>query len=119
MLTPDRLFRLANELIFLLLGALLAWIGATDRIFFDRRSVAWAILSVAMILWGLRALAAPEQRWQRWQSRIRGLSLMLTGALMLAIARVPFPWVAPLLITAGVLLALRGVSGVFLAVRAR
>lgn len=119
MLTPDRLFRFANELIFLLLGAFLAWIGATGRILFDRRSTAWAILSVAMILWGLRALYAPEQWWQRWQSRIRGFSLVLTGALMLAIARAPFPWVGPLLITAGVLLALRGVSGAFLAVRTR
>ncbi len=119
MLTPDRLFRFANELIFLLLGALLVWIGVTGRIFFDRRSTAWAILSVALILWGLRALAVPEQWWQRWQSRIRGLSLVLTGALMLAITHAPFPWVAPLLITAGVLLALRGVSSAFLAVRTR
>lgn len=117
MLTPERLFRLANELIFLLLGGLLAWIGASGRVYFDRRSMAWAILSVAMLLWGLRALLAQAQWWRRWESRIRGLSLVLTGALMLAIAWVPFPWVAPLLIAAGLLLALRGVAGAFLAVR--
>ncbi|MBZ5528603.1 MAG: hypothetical protein LAN71_11960 [Acidobacteriia bacterium] len=117
MLTPDRLFRFANELIFLLLGAFLAWIGASGRVLFDRRSAAWAVLSVAMMLWGLRTLLAPEQWWQKWEKRIRGISLVLTGGLLLAIARVPFAWVAPLLIAAGILLALRGVCGAYLAAR--
>jgi len=117
MLTPDRLFRFANEFIFLLLGAFLAWIGASGRVLFDRRSMAWAVLSVAILLWGLRALLAPEQWWRKWEKRIRGISLALTGGLLLAIARVPFAWVAPLLIAAGILLALRGVAGVYLAAR--
>ena len=65
MLTPDRLFRLLNEMIFLLLGGLLAWVGASGRIFFNRHSLNWVVVSVALILWGLRALMKPGA----WQAR--------------------------------------------------
>jgi len=59
MLTPERLQRLIIEFIFVLLGALLVWLGlagpARGRTV-DRHSMAWLVLSVALILWGLRAL---------------------------------------------------------------
>ncbi len=119
MLTPDRLFRLINEMIFLLLGGLLAWIGVSGRIFFDRRALSWAAVSAALILWGLRALAKPGEWRARWESWTRGLSLVLTGALMAAIARAPFAWVGPLLTTAGLLLILRGMVSAALVFRAR
>ena len=109
MLTPDRLFRLLNEMIFVLLGGLLAWIGISGRIFFDRRSLSWAVVSLAILLWGLRALAKPGEWREQWQNWTRGISLVLTGVLLVAIARVPFGWVGPLLTTAGILLILRGV----------
>jgi hypothetical protein len=67
MLKPDRLMHLMIELIFLLLGGLLVWLGLTRHIFFDRSSLAWTILSAALILWGLRALYKPGQWWARWQ----------------------------------------------------
>jgi hypothetical protein len=119
MLTPERLFRFANELIFLLLGAFLAWIGMSGRIphNFNPRSMTWTALNAAIILWGLRALLAPEQWWQKWEKRIRGISLVLTGGMLLAIARVPFAWAGPLLIAAGIMLGLRGVCGAYLAAR--
>src|SRR5258708_19893500 len=91
------------ELIFVLLGFLVAWLGMARRIYVDRHSIAWLILSVALILWGLRALYSPGQWWLRWQNWTRGLSLALLGVLMLAISRVPFLCVRPILPSAACL----------------
>jgi hypothetical protein len=119
MLKPDRLMQLMIELIFLLLGGLLVWLGLTRHIFFDRSGLSWTILSAALILWGLRALFKPGQWWLRWQIWTRGLSLVLLGAIMLAIAHVPTLWVGKLLALAGIVLATRGVIGAGLAFRPR
>jgi hypothetical protein len=119
MLTPERLLRLMIELIFVMLGALVAWMAVVQRIAVDRHSVNWLILSVALILWGVRALYRPGQWWLRWENWTRGLSLALLGILMLVISRVPFLWVAPMLAAAGGLLVLRGIIGSALVFRAR
>jgi hypothetical protein len=114
MLTPERLLRLVIELIFILLGGLLIRFGFAGPVYgrtVDRHSISWLILSVALILWGLRALYKPGQWWLRWENWTRGLSLALLGILMLVISRVPFSWVGPLLAIAGTLLVLRGAIG--------
>ena len=114
MLTPERLLRLIIEFIFILLGALLIWFAFAGPVYgrtVDRHSLSWVILSVVLILWGLRALYKPGQWWLRWQNWTRGLSLVLLGILMLVMSRVPFSWVGPLLAIAGGLLVLRGVIG--------
>src|SRR5713101_10192139 len=111
MLTPERLFRFMIELIFVLLGFLVIWLGLARRIYVDRHGAAWLILSAALIVWGLRALYKPGQWWLRWENWTRGLSLVLLGILVLVISRVPFSWVGPLLATGGGLLVLRGVMG--------
>ena len=111
MLTPERLLRLMIEFIFMLLGGLVFWLGIERRISVDRHSISWVILSVALILWGLRALYKPGQWWLRWENWTRGLSLVILGILMLVISRVPFSWVGPLLAIAGTLLVLRGAIG--------
>ncbi len=119
MLTPERLLRFTIELIFLLLGVLVAWLALARRIFVDRHSRAWLILSIALILWGLRALYKPGQWWARWENWTRGLSLFLLGLLMLAITRVPFAWVEPLIAAGGAVLVLRGIIGSALMLRPR
>jgi hypothetical protein len=119
MLTPERLLRFLIELIFILLGFLLIWLALVRHSYVDRYSKSWLILSVALILWGLRALYKPGQWWLRWQNWTRGLSLALLGALMLVITRVPFAWVEPMLAAAGVLLALRGIVASALIFRPR
>ena len=111
MLTPQQLLRITIEIIFVLLGALVVWLGLSGHILFDRRKPGWLVLSAAVIFWGLRALYKPVQWWSRAERWTRGLSLTLLGALMLAISRVPFPWVGPLLAMAGVLLTMRGLIG--------
>jgi len=122
MLTPERLFRLMIELIFVLLGGLLICFGVAGLAHgrtVDRHGAPWLVLSVALIVWGLRALYSPGQWWLRWQNWTRGLSLALLGALMLAISRVPFLWVGPMLAAGGALLALRGMIASYLILRPR
>src|SRR5438034_7253418 len=117
MLTPERLFRFLIELVFVLLGSLVIWLGLARRIYVDRHSAAWLILSVVLILWGLRALYKPGQWWARWENWTRGLSLVLLGILMLAITRVPFAWVGPMLVAGGAVLVLRGIVAITLLLR--
>ncbi len=119
MLRPERLLRVFIELIFVLLGFLVIWLGVERRIYVDRHSAAWLILSVALIVWGLRALYSPGQWWLRWQNWTRGLSLALLGVLMVVISRVPFLWVGPMLAAGGGLLVLRGMIATFLTFRPR
>jgi hypothetical protein len=119
MFTPQRLLRLMIEFIFILLGGLLLWLGMERRISVDRRSPGWLILSMALILWGLRALYKRRQSGLRWENWTRGLSLVLLGILMLVISRVPFAWVWPLLAIAGGVLVLRGVVGSVLIYRSK
>jgi hypothetical protein len=114
MLTPERMLRFIIELIFILLGVMLIWLGLRGPIHgrtVDRHSSAWIVLSVALILWGLRALLKQGQWWARWQNWTRGLSLALLGALMLTIKWVPFLWVGPMLAAGGAILVLRGIVG--------
>src|SRR5260370_31461967 len=111
MLTPERLSRLMIEFIFVLLGALLVWLGLAGPAHgrtVDRHSAAWLILSVVMIVWGLRALYSPGQWWLRWQSWTRGLSLALLGVLIRVITRGTFLWVGPMLAAGRGLLVLPG-----------
>jgi hypothetical protein len=116
-LTPDKTLRLSIEVIFILLGGLVLWLGAAHHIFFDRHRIGWLLLSIALILWGARALYKPGKYWSRSGNLTRGLSLLLLGIVMLAISRVPFFWVGPLLSVAGLLLLLRGLAGSVLVFR--
>lgn len=119
MLKPQQVLRITIELIFVLLGGLVIWLGLSGQIFFDRRTPAWLILSAALILWGLRALYKPGQWWSRWERWTRGVTLTLLGLVMLAIARVPFLWVGRLLAVGGALLLVRGLLGSVLVFRPR
>lgn len=111
MLTPQQLLATIIEIIFVLLGGLVAWLGVSGHILFDRRKPGWLLLSVAVVLWGLRAMYKPVQWWSRTEQWTRGLSLTLLGGVMLAISRVPFLWVGRLLAFAGVVLIVRGLTG--------
>jgi hypothetical protein len=119
MFSPQNLQRVVIEAIFILLGGLIVWLGLTGQIFFNRRNVPWLVLSVALILWGLRAIYKPGKWWSRWEDWTRGLSLTLVGIVMLVISRAPFLWVGRLFALAGLLLVLRGLIGSFLVLRPR
>jgi hypothetical protein len=119
MLTPQNLLRVIIELIFVFLGGLIAWLGISSRIFFVPHGLPWLVVSIALILWGVRALYKPGKWWSRWEDWTRGLSLTLLGIVMLVILRVPFLWVGRLFALAGLLLILRGLIGSFLVLRPR
>jgi hypothetical protein len=119
MLTPQTILRFTIEFIFVMLGGLVLWLALTGRILVERSSPFWLVLSIALILWGLRALYGAKQWWARWEHWTRGLSLILLGAVMLVISRVPFLWIRPLMAVAGVVLALRGIIGAALVLRPR
>ena len=65
MLTPQQVLRITIEIIFVLLGGLVVWLGLSGHILFDRRNPGWLLLSIALILWGVRALYKPGQWWSR------------------------------------------------------
>jgi hypothetical protein len=117
MLSPARLTELTVELVFLLLGTLVLWLSAIGRLNPDRRGIPWLVLSVALLAWGLLALARPGQWRAHWQKWNRGLSLVILGVIMLAVMRVPFLWVGRLLALAGSVLILRGILGSLLIIR--
>jgi hypothetical protein len=119
MLSPARLTQVVVEMIFLLLGALVVWLGATEHINFDRRGIAWLAISVGVAAWGLLALGKPGRWADRWQKWNRGGSMVVLGLLMLTISRVPFLWVGRLLAVCGLLLILRGALGAVLILRRR
>src|SRR5258708_17211842 len=119
MLTPQQVLRITIEIIFVLIGGLVVWLGLSGHILFDRRKPGWLALSLAVILWGLRAVCKPVRWWSRTEQWTRGLSLTLLGIVMLAISRVPFQWVGPLFAIAGLLLVARGLIGSILVLRPR
>ena len=119
MLLPARLTQVVVEMIFLLLGVLVVWLGITGHINFDRRGIAWLAISLGVAAWGLLALAKPGQWAQRQQKWNRGASMVVLGLLMLTISRVPFLWVGRLLAACGLILVLRGALGAVLILRRR
>ncbi len=50
---PGHLFRVVNEFVFMLVGALLALFALTGRYLFNPRRPEWIALSVLLIVWGL------------------------------------------------------------------
>ncbi len=119
MLNSANLLRMVNELLFVLLGALLIWVAATGHYFFNRRTPAWIGLGAFLVYWGLRAWWRAGREASRREAAVRGGSLALVGAMMLGIAWLPFRWSALLLGAAGGILAVRGLVSTALVVRAR
>jgi hypothetical protein len=120
LLTPAHLFRMLNELIFVLLGGLMVWIGLAYHFFFDARRPAWLLVGALLVVWGTRTwwraprIAAVSPRAI---ARIRGGSLILVGALMISLAWLPFFWTGAALATAGGILIARGLASAVLALR--
>ena len=117
MFTPQRLLRIIIELIFVLLGGLVIWLGLSGQVFFDRRKPAWLILSIAIILWGARALYKPAPLSSAAERWVRGLSLLLLGLAMLVTSRAPFRWLGPLVAVGGLVLGTRGLVSLALMLR--
>jgi len=86
--TSNQLFRLLNEMVFLLVGALLLWVGLFARYFFYPRG-AHGLSSPPPGAVGLRTwFRAPRiaLRGERAAMRIGGGSLVVAGLILLALA---------------------------------
>jgi hypothetical protein len=118
MLSPAQLTQLLVEFVFLLLGALLVFLGVTHHINFVPGGTVWLLISVALLAWGLLAFAKSGDRL-RWQKWVRGSSLVLLGLIMLSMIRVPFIWAGKLLVLSGFVLVARGLADMLLILRQR
>jgi hypothetical protein len=120
MLNPASLFRMMIEMIFVLLGGFLVWVGLSDRFMFNPRSPGWLGLGAVLVYWGVRAwmkTTRAARTSDRTVTRLGGISLVLVGFIMLALVLVEFRWVGPILAVAGGILALRGLAGAVLSLR--
>jgi len=120
MLTPARLTQFTVELIFILLGALVIWLGLHQQINFNPRSTSWLVISIGVIAWGALTLSKSSwQWWMRWQKINQGGSMIVLGLLMFSIGRVPYGWAGRFLALCGAVLILRGAIGAVLILRQR
>jgi hypothetical protein len=111
MASPSHLFRVVNEFVFMLVGALLALFALTGRYLFDPRRPSWIVLSGVVILWGLgtwRRAHLSRVAAERLVTRIGGSSLVVAGLIMLSLAWAPFRWAGWLLLATGSVFVLRG-----------
>jgi hypothetical protein len=109
----NQLFRLLNEMIFVLVGGILVWVGLFGRrlYLFDPRRMSWLFLTVVLMLWGWRTWRkAPRTagRGERAAMRIGGGSVTLAGLVLLSLAWVSFRWAGFLLAAAGGIFVVRG-----------
>ena len=121
MLTSASLLRTTNEMIFVLLGSLLVWVGLSSRFMFNPRKPAWLGLGVVLVYWGARAWMKTKQAArtaERAALRVGGASLALVGLMMLGLVFVEFRSVGIVLAMAGGVLVLRGLVSVALTFRA-
>jgi hypothetical protein len=115
MLAPAVVFRLLSELILLLLGALMIFLGVSGRAGFPSRPAALVALGVFFLYWAVRAWMSPDPGTARLHRIIRAGSLALVGVLALAILLSPPRLAGTLLEVVGAVLVVRGlVSSVLL-----
>ena len=117
MVNPANLFRLVNEFVLLLLGALLLLLSITGRVGLPSRPWALAALGILFMYWGARAWARPELASNRLQAEIRAGSLALVGAVILAIPIFPLRLANMLIGIAGTILVARGLIAGALSLR--
>ena len=120
MLNPASLFRMIIEMIFVLLGCFLVWLGLSNRFLFNPRSPKWLGLGAVLVYWGARAwmkTTRAARTSERTVTRLGGASLVLVGFIMIGLGVVEFRWVGLILAIAGGILALRGLAGAVLSLR--
>jgi hypothetical protein len=108
---PTQLFGIINEFVVLLLGALMTLLALTGRFALPQGAVAWVVVGVVFIYWGLRAWVLRGPGVKSWQANLRGSSLVLVGALMLLMRWLPAHYAGLLLTCAGGLLIVRALAG--------
>lgn len=111
------LLRLINEIIILLLGALLILLAVSRGVALPARPAAMIALGVALAYWGVRARMRRDTDVSPSQVKVRSGSLILVGAIVVAVPLLPIRYAESLMITAGAILVLRGILGAILFLR--
>ena len=114
---PANLFRLLNEFIVLLLGALLILIAMTHTMEVPSRPSVLMILGIVFIFWAARAWARPGPKETRALTGVRAGSLAIVGVLLIAIPLLSLGRAGLLLGIAGAVLVVRGIIGGVLSIR--
>lgn len=117
MISPANLFRLLNEFIILLLGALLVLLAMNRGAALPARPSAMIALGILLIYWGLRARFRRRPHDTITAVDIRTGSLVMVGLLVLAIPLLPLRYADALLALAGGVLIIRGILGGILFLR--
>ena len=116
-LSPPNLFRLLNEFIILLLGALLILLAVNRGVSLPARPSAMIAPGVLLMYWGVRARLRRKPQEDGATVNLRSGSLILVGGFVLAIPMLPFRYADIVLALAGSVLVLRGVLGAILSAR--
>jgi hypothetical protein len=106
-----QLFRVVNEMVFMLVGALLLWLALTGRYFFDPRQPSWLILAGVLVVWGVYTWSQARRvkaSGVRLAMKIGASSVVLVGLIMASLGWAPFAWAGVLLGAAGSVFVLRG-----------
>jgi hypothetical protein len=117
MKSPANPFRLINEFIVLLLGALLVLIAATRPVGIPSHPAVMMLLGVVFIFWAARAWARPAPNESRILAAVRAGSLAVVGVLLIAIPLLSLSHEGLLLGIAGAVLVARGILGGLLTLR--
>jgi hypothetical protein len=115
--SPPNLFRLLNEFVILLLGALLILLAANRGVSLPARPSTMMGLGVLLVYWGLRARFRAKPEEADAAINLRSGSLILVGIFILAAPMLPPRYADILLALAGGVLVLRGILGGILSVR--
>jgi hypothetical protein len=111
MASPTKPFHILTDFIFILLGGLLLVMALRKQVAPPSHMVAWIALGAALVIWGARSCAWPRRGISRWDARLNGISLAVSGALMLIIAASATRYFPALLAVIGIVLTIRGLAG--------
>jgi hypothetical protein len=119
-MNPTRLVEFFSEVVMLVLGLLLAILALSGRFTVPAGVRLWLALGLVLVFWGGRTwlrtnrYAKPAARLMRW---VRGGSLVVAGAMMIAMIWMPLGRARPMLAAVGAILAARGLLGAAVAAR--
>lgn len=104
------LFRMLNEVVVFLLGALLLVLSISGGLHVPRGSAPVLVLGAILIYWGARTGMRRSLPATRIYDRLRAISFVAAGLVILNVALIPYRYAGVALGMAGGILALRGLA---------
>jgi len=104
------MFRMLNEIVVFLLGALLLVLSISGRLHVPRGSAALLLLGAVLIYWGARVGMRRSLPATRIYDRLRAISFIAAGLAILNVPLIPYRYGPIAFRIAGGILALRGLA---------